>query len=193
MAQRPVIAASPRTVLGKHVEKLRREGRLPANVYGRNVESVALEVDARDFGRTIKGHGARGMFELSISGEPAVRYVVIRGISRRGGTGDPIHVDFYQVDLNRPVQANVTLRLVGEAPAVRDLAGTLVQSLDAVSVRCLPLAIPEVIDVDAGLLKSFESSITVGDLKAPQGTEIVTDASVNVAVVTPPRIRAREG
>jgi large subunit ribosomal protein L25 len=189
MAQRPTIVAAPRTVLGKKVRQIRREGQLPANVYGRNLASQALQLDAREFSRHLKSHGARGMFELRIDGEGDPRYVVLRGIMRKGGTGDPIHVDFYQVDLNRPVQANVTVRLTGEAPAVRDLAGTLIQNLDTVVVRCLPLEIPEIIEVDAGALKSFDVTITVADITLPAGVEMVTDPAINVATVNPPRIR----
>ena len=139
MAERAVIQASPRTVLGKKVKQLRRAGVLPANVYGRAIPSLALEIDAREFSRNIKATGLRSMFELNIAGEPAPRYVIIRGMTRKGGTGEPIHLDFFQVDPNRPIVANVPIHLVGESPAVRDLAGTLLHSLDIVSVRCLPL------------------------------------------------------
>ena len=189
MAERAVIQAAPRTVLGKKVKQLRLKGVLPANVYGRAVDSQALELDAREFARNVKATGLRSMFELAIAGEAAPRYVIIRGLTRKGGTGDFSHVDFFQVDPSRPITANVPIRLVGESPAVRDLAGTLLPSLDLVSVRCLPLAIPGAIEVDIAPLKSFEVSLTVGDVHAPEGVEILTDPAVIVATVNPPRIR----
>lgn len=189
MAERVSLAAAPRTVLGKQVRQLRRQGLLPGNVYGKGVPSVAVELDARTFTRTIKAHGVRSMFELAIEGEAAVRHVVLRGITREGGVGEPIHVDFYQVDLNRPIQAHVPLHLTGVAPAVRDLAGTLVQSLEAVTIRSLPLAIPDAIEVDAGLLTRFDVTLTVAGVKPPAGVEILNDPAVVVATVTPPRIR----
>lgn len=193
MAERATISAYPRAVLGKQVKQLRRQGILPANVYGRGQDSAAIQLNARDFGHIIKASGVRPMFELNIDGESKARYVVIRGISRAGGTGDPIHVDFYQVDPNRPIQASVALRIEGEAPAVRDLAGTLVHSLDVVAIRCVPLAIPEALVADASILKSFDVSLTVGDLTPPEGVEILTDPSVVVATVTPPRLRVEGG
>lgn len=196
MAERVLLAAEPRTVLGKQVKQLRRQGILPANVYGKALDSVAIQLDQREFGRTIKQSGVRGMFELTIGGETKPRYVVVRGLTRYGGTGEPLHVDFYQVDLNQPIHQVVPLRITGEAPAVRDLAGTLLQSLEIVSVRCLPLAIPEALEADAGILRSFDVSLTVGDIKAPAGVEILTDPAVVIATVTPPRIRlegAEEG
>ncbi len=192
MAERVTIKAAPRTVLGKQVKQLRRQGRLPGNVYGRGLESRAVDVDARDFARTIKSAGLRAMIELDVDGEKAPRYVILRRIERYGGTGDPIHVDFFQVDPNKPIQANVPLRFVGEAPAVRDLAGTLLPSLDIVSVRCLPLAIPDSIAVDIGPLKGFDVSLTVGDVEAPDGVEILTDPSIVIATVNPPRIRGTQ-
>jgi large subunit ribosomal protein L25 len=82
---------------------------------------------------------------------------------------------------------------VGEAPAVRDLAGTLLQSLEIVSVRCLPLDIPDAIEADVSILKRFDITMTVGDVKAPQGVEILNDPSIPVASVAPPRIRLDVG
>lgn len=189
MADRLIIAAAPRTVLGKSVAKLRRQGILPANVYGRGLDSRSIEIDAREFSRNVKAAGLRGMFELKVEGESIARYVIIRGMMRKGGTGDPIHVDFFQVDPNVPIQANVPIRITGEPPAVRDLAGTLLQSLDQVAVRCLPLQIPDALEADGNLLKGFEVTLTVADLVVPEGVDVLTDPGVTIAVVNPPRVR----
>ena len=193
MADRAVIQASPRTVLGKKVKQLRLRGVLPANVYGRAIPSQALEIDAREFSRNIKATGLRSMFELNIAGEAAARYVIIRGMTRKGGTGEPIHLDFFQVDPTRPIVANVPIHLVGESPAVRDLAGTLLHSLDIVSVRCLPLAIPTNLEVDIAPLKGFDITLSVADIVPPEGVEILTDPAIVIATVTPPRIRLESG
>ena len=189
MADRAVIVAAPRLVLGKKVKQLRRKGRLPANVFGRGLPSLAIDIEAREFSRNIKASGLRSMFELDVSGEARPRYVIIRGMTRAGGTGDPIHVDFFQVDPSKPITANVPLRLVGESPAVRDLAGTLVQGIDLLHVRCLPLAIPDAIEADVSGLNGFDVTLTVADLNVPEGVDILTDSSVPVATVAPPRIR----
>jgi len=190
MAERVVIQAAPRTVLGKKVARLRRDGRLPANVYGRGIASQAVDIDAREFARTIKGAGLRAMIQLSVDGETSPRYVILRGIERKGGTGDPIHVDFFQVDPEQPIQANVPLRFSGEAPAVRDLAGTLLTSIDVVSIRSKPLDIPDAITVDLSSLASFDVSLKVGDIVPQDGVEILTDPNIVVATVNAPRIRA---
>ena len=102
MAERVIIKAAPRTVLGKKVATLRRNGRLPANVYGRGIPSQAVDIDAREFSRTIKSAGLRAMIQLSVDGEASPRYVILRGMERKGGTGEPIHIDFFQVDPEQP-------------------------------------------------------------------------------------------
>jgi large subunit ribosomal protein L25 len=193
MAQRATLRAERRSVLGKNVKRLRNDGWLPGNVYGRALDSVAIQLNARDFVHTVREAGVRTMFELSVSGESQPRFVIIRGLERAGGTGPPTHVDLYQVDLRRPVQTNVPLVMEGEAPAVRDLAGSFLQSLDIVAVECLPMDIPAHLVVDISTLDSFDKSITIGDLVAPPGVTILTDPSVAIATVAPPRIRLEEG
>lgn len=189
MAERVAIKAAQRSVLGKDVRKIRREGRLPANVYGRELESKALEIDARDFSRTIKSHSVRSIFDLAVEGEGAPRAVVIRGITRAGGTGEPIHVDFFQIDPKRPIQTTIPVRLVGEAPAVRDLAGTLTQFVDIVSIRCLPLQIPEALEASATTLVAFDSPLTIADLDLPPGVEVLLDPATLLASVAAPRLK----
>lgn len=193
MAERATISAAPRTILGKKVKRLRNEGILPGNVYGNGVDSLAVQLDSREFVRTVRAAGIRSMFELRVDGEGSPRHVILRGLTRRGGSGNPIHVDFYQVDLRRPIQTTASITLNGEAPAVRDLAGTLLQSIETVGIRCLPLSIPDAIEADLGILKNFDVSITVADLKVPEGVEVTTDPSVVIATVNPPRIRLQGG
>jgi large subunit ribosomal protein L25 len=106
--------------------------------------------------------------------------------------GEPLHADFFQVDLRRKLHANVPIRLVGESPAVRDLAGTLLQSLDVVSINSLPLAIPDAIEIDVAPIVGFDVSLTVGDLVAPEGVEILTDPAIVVATVMPPRLKTED-
>ena len=105
-----------------------------------------------------------------------------------GGTGDPIHVDFYQVDLERPIQTTVAINLIGIAPAVTDLSGTLLQHLETVQVRCLPLDIPDSFKVDVSGLETFEDSIKIADVVFPEGVEVLTSEDMSIAGVQPPRV-----
>jgi large subunit ribosomal protein L25 len=190
MAQRLTLQAERRTVLGKKVKQLRQDGWLPGNVYGRALDSVAVQLNLRDFLHAVRDAGVRSMFELAVAGEEKPRFVIIRALERAGGTGMPVHVDLYQVDLRRPVQTNVPLVVEGESAAVRELGGTLLQNVDIVAVECLPMDIPASITVDVSVLDSFDKTITVGDLVAPEGVTLLTDPAVSVATVAAPRIRA---
>lgn len=193
MAERVSIPARKREVLGKKVRHLRRDGRLPANIFGKGLESVAIELDAHGFGNVLKHAGARPLFDVAVEGEPSPRPVVIRSISRHGGTGPIQHVDFYQVDTRNPIFTTVPIRFIGEAPAVRDLAGTLSTQIETVSIRCLPLEIPDAIEVDLGRIVGFDVILTVADLVVPAGVEVVTDPTVPVATAIAPRLRLGGG
>ena len=182
------IQAVHRNVLGKKVKRLREEGVLPANIYGRGLPSIAIQIDSRDFRKVVLSVGIRSMFQLLVEGESDPRHVLVRQLARSGGTGDPIHVDFYQVDLDRPIQTTVAINLVGIAPAVSDLAGTLLQHLETVQVRCLPLNIPSSFEVDVSSLNTFEDSIKITDVNFPEGVEILISEDTSIAGVQPPRV-----
>jgi large subunit ribosomal protein L25 len=192
MAQRVTITAQPRTVLGKKVKRLRAQGLLPANVYGAGIDSQAIQLDTLEFLRILRHEGVRSMFELQIEGETNPRHVLIRGLMRYGGTGDPLHADFYQVRLDQEVTTRVAIVLTGESPAVTDLQGTLVQNLDTLQVRCLPLDIPESFEIDISALATFEDTIHVGDVPAPKGVTIEEDPETPIASVMAPRLMTED-
>lgn len=182
------IQAVHRNILGKKVKRLREDGVLPGNIYGRGLPSIAIQIDSRDFRKVVLNVGIRSMFQLLVEGESDPRHVLVRQLARSGGTGDPIHVDFYQVDLDRPIQTTVAINLVGIAPAVSDLAGTLLQHLETVQVRCLPLDIPDSFEVDVSSLNTFEDSIKITDVNFPEGVEILISEDTSIAGVQPPRV-----
>ena len=192
MPDRATLIAAPRTTLGKKVKRLRAEGILPGNVYGRGFDSISVQVDSLEFVRTVRGAGIRSMFELAIDGENEPRLVLIRGLDRHLGMGDPLHVDFFQVDLERRLQTSIPLNIVGTSLAVTDLGGTLLHGAETLLVRCLPLDIPDSIEVDISRLEDFESSVSVGDLDLPENVESLLDPSVMVATVNAPRLAAED-
>jgi large subunit ribosomal protein L25 len=192
MADTVVLEAEPRAVLGKKVKRLRKEGVLPANIYGRGIESTAIQLDSREFHRVIRAHGARQMFRLAVSGEAEPRHVLIRAMERAGGTGLIVHTDFYQVELGREITTRVPVVLTGTAPAVKDLGGTLIHSLEFVNVRCLPTAIPDAFEVDVSRLASFDISIFVSDLAAPDGVTVEDAPELLVVTISPPRVITAE-
>jgi large subunit ribosomal protein L25 len=182
------IVVQPRTVIGKKVKALRRTGVLPGNVYGKGLESKAVQMDGREFVRVARSTGVRSMFKLAIEGESQPRYVFIKGLMREGGMGAPRHVDFYQVELTKPVDASVPLVFTGESPAVRDLAGTLTQHVGFVTIRTLPLELPEHIEIDLGAITSFDITLTAADIQLPEGITLVDVPETMLARVNPPRL-----
>ncbi len=182
------IVVQPRTVIGKKVKALRRTGVLPGNVYGKGLESKAVQMDGREFVRVARSTGVRSMFKLAVEGESEPRYVFIKGLMRTGGMGAPRHVDFYQVELSKPVDASIPLVFVGESPAVRDLAGTLTEHVGFLTIRTLPLELPEHIEVDLSAIINFDVNILASDIKLPEGATLVDVPETLIARVTPPRL-----
>jgi large subunit ribosomal protein L25 len=174
----------PRTVLGKKVKRLRRAGVTPANVYGHNVPSLAVEADAHDLQLLLRRAGHTGLVQLTVEGEAAPRPVLVRDYVRRATNDDLLHVDFFQVSMREKLSVTVPLRFVGEAPAVEQFDAVVVNALDAVSVQCLPADIPDHIEVDISSLVDTTSTIFVRDLRVPDRVEILTDGDLPVASVT---------
>ena len=174
----------PRTVVGKKVKRLRRAGVTPANVYGHNVPSLAIEADAHDLQLLLRRAGHTGLVQLTVEGEASPRPALVRDYVRRATNDDLLHVDFFQVSMREKLNVTVPLRFIGEAPAVEQFDAVVVNALDTVSVECLPGDIPDHIDVDISALLDTTSTIFVRDLRVPDRVEILTDGDVPVASVT---------
>ena len=100
-------SVEPRTTLGKRVARLRREGVLPANVFGRGIESVAVQIDERAVRELLQSHGLNTLISLQVAGEDEPRPVVVRDVGRHPVTRTPLHLDFYQVDLVEALPADM--------------------------------------------------------------------------------------
>lgn len=177
----PQLTAETRTVLGKGLKKLRREGLLPGNVYGKGLESQSLQVKTVDFQKVYKEAGDTGLIDLSFAGK--TKPVLVKSMHFNYASSTPLHVDFYQVNLKVKVKAVVPVVLIGEAKAVTDKVGLLLQSLSEVEVEALPDKLPENVEIDVEHLAELGDQVTVGDIKASEGIEILTDAAQTVAKV----------
>lgn len=177
----PVLKAEPRTILGKKVKKLRREGLLPTNVYGKGLSSVALQVSMDDFKAIHKQVGDTGIIDLQFDGK--AKPVLIKNLQMNFETRTPLHADFYQVNLKEKIKAVVPIILTGEAQAVTDKAGMLLQTLNDVEVEALPEALPENIEVSVEHLAVVGDSFTIADLKAPEGVTILSEEGQTIAKI----------
>ena len=187
-----VYAAQRREVLGKKVKRLRREGILPANVYGRGLESIAVQMPARDARAMMIEHGTDTLIELRLDGESEGRPVVVRSVQRDVLSGAIRHIDFWQVDLERTIQARVPMHIVGEAPAVHVYQGVLLQELDAILVEALPTALPEEFLLSVEGLEELDSRLTVAELTIPDGVLVLTEPGTTLARIARPRLITEE-
>ena len=128
---RPKLTANKRTVTGRKVKNLRREGILPANIYGKKIKSLAVQLTVKAFLPVLKEVGETSLLELKVEGEEKTRPVLIHAVQFHPLSGDPLHVDFYEVDLKEKVTTKVPVELIGESPAVKEKIGILIQPLFA--------------------------------------------------------------
>ncbi|PIE70543.1 MAG: 50S ribosomal protein L25 [Deltaproteobacteria bacterium] len=174
------IQAERRDKTGKGIcRALRREGKIPAVMYGPGVDPVGLSIDGRDFVNKIRNENIlQSMIDLVVDNTP--EKTLIRDVQTDPLSGDPIHVDFYKVDMNRKVTTMVNVETEGKS--VGEEFGGLVQVIRRqLEVKCLPEDIPDVIKVNIEAL-NIGDAIHVEEIEVDAGVELVHE--VNFTVIT---------
>lgn len=173
--QRIPLHAEERTILGKKVKGLRQQGFIPAHVFGKKLDTEHVSVKVLDFKKVYAAAGASGLVDLKI-GEEKVRPVLIRDVQLDPLRGNPLHIDFYQVNLKEKVSVPVPIVLIGEEPELVHIGeAVVIQPLSEVEVEALPSELPENIEVDINKLQAIDDAILVSNLKIPAGVAILTD------------------
>lgn len=180
------LSAKTRNVFGRKLKKDRAKGLIPAVIYGREIKSESLWIDNLEFSKLLKKSGESTMISLKID-DKEERNVIIYEIQRDPITRKIIHSDFFQVKMDEEIETEVELVYIGESPAVKELGGVLVKSLDEVTVKCLPADLPSEINVDISKLKSFDDYIYIKDLPISSKIKIDLEPDTVVALVSPPR------
>lgn len=192
------LSAKIRKNLGKKVKTIRRQGALPAILYGSKIKSLPLEVDLEEFENIYKAVGESGLIKLQIKpssraqveGDKKIKTkefsILIHDVQRDPLTGKLIHVDFFQPSLKEEVEVTVPLVFEGLSKAVKDLGGTLVKNISEVEVKALPQNLPKEIKVNIESLKTFEDEILIKDLLVPEGIEVLKKPDEVIAKVSPP-------
>jgi len=186
------LQSSRRTVLGKQVKQLRREGWIPAVLFGAKQGSIPVQVQERDLAAVLREAGSTALINLFVDEERPPHVVLARDIQRDILTSRLRHVDFYQVQLDRKVRTSPLLEIVGEAPATQFGGAVLVQILNHIEVECLPGDLIDSIQVDVSSLEGVNDSITVADLPVPPGITLLADPSEVVVSVVLPRATIEE-
>lgn len=181
-----LLKASLRARLGNKTHALRREGLVPAVLYGHNIPSQNLEVDARVFEKIYKAAGESTLVDLQV-GEGAPVKVLIQEVAKHHINLKPIHVDFYQVSMTEKLKVTIPLKFKGESAAIKELGGVLVKNLQELEVECLPQDLVHEIEVDISSLRTFEDALAVKDLKIPSGITVLTRAEETVVLAQAPK------
>jgi large subunit ribosomal protein L25 len=180
------LSATRRRDTGKGVARtLRREGRVPAVIYGRTREAVPLSISARELSRLLEHISAENtVIDLSVDGDTS--RILIRQIQRHPVKRDILHVDLQELVAGEKVEVRIPIMLHGTPAGVRLSGGILDQVLREVRVRVDPANIPGRFDVDVTEL-NIGHSIHVGEISIPEGVEVLDDDESTIATIVAPR------
>ena len=179
-----------RSITGKKVRQLRRQGVTPVHLYGAEIEPVNLQVEDRTLNRLLPQIGSNVPVSLEFEGQEMENICFVREVQRNPVTEAVIHVDFLRVDVTKTISAEVPLTLVGTSPAVTQMAGTLLQNVQSLSIEALPMDMPAEIRVDVSVLIDFDTTLLVGDVDVPGNVAVLNDPEDAIARVAPPRLEA---
>ncbi|GEL78259.1 50S ribosomal protein L25/general stress protein Ctc [Tenuibacillus multivorans] len=163
---------------------LRKEGYIPAVVYGKGKEPITVAVESIELIKNIRDEGRNAVFALDIESDNKLD-VMLYDYQSDTIKGQILHADFYQVDMSTEVDVEVNINFEGEAIGVRD-GGVKQQSMHAINVRATPNNIPDEITVDISEL-NIGDSITVGDLKSGKDFEILDEDNSTIISILPPQ------
>jgi large subunit ribosomal protein L25 len=165
---------------GKQLEALRKEGKLPAVVYGPKQEATVISLDKGAFEKMLRESGESTVINLVGLGDEVE--VLVHDVAFNPAKGGVIHVDFYAIEKGKEIKVHVPLEFVGEAPATK-VGGSLTKILHEIEVTCKPTALPKHIVVDVSSLDDFEKQIQIKDLEIPKGVKVEHDGDEVVALV----------
>jgi large subunit ribosomal protein L25 len=168
---------------GKGVcRRLRKEGKIPAVVYGKGMDAVSVAVNAKELSAAIAGEGGRNHL-ITLNGDKALdgKLVILSDLTKDCLKGNLIHVDFHKITLKEKVKVSVPVSLVGSSKGVKE-GGMLDIVMHAVDVECLPTQIPEHIEIDVTNLQIGES-FHVGDIAVPTGVKLLADETSTVVSI----------
>jgi large subunit ribosomal protein L25 len=177
-----IIKANRRNILGKQVKAIRREGKLPAVIYGHHFDPISIEMELRDASKGLTGLAPSALITVEVEGTP--HKALVREKQRNKLTGTLLHVDFLAVSMKEKLRANVYIEITGVSPAIKELFGVLVTGLEDVEVESLPQDLPERIVVDISNLQKIGDGIYVRDLPVPEGVKILQEPDAMVVLVT---------
>src|SRR5690606_11938407 len=177
MAERVTFDAETRSLFGKKSKKLRREGLVPAVVYGQR-DPLHIQIDRIPLRRALRQAGTNELIDISVDGK--VVTVLARDIQQHATRGDLIHVDFFEVNMAETIIAEVPLIFTGEADSELETMGQVTQILHSVEIECLPGDLVSELEVDISGITMPDDVIYAGDVPLPEGLTLITDPEAAV-------------
>jgi large subunit ribosomal protein L25 len=193
MAGTITLTLEPRTLMGKKVKQLRKEGIIPVHLYGRGVDSQSLQCDGKTLLGVLTQAGMNTPIAVTITGQKRQELAFVREIQWAPLRGEMFHVDFLRVEASAEVTAFVPVTLTGESPAARLTRGAVVQQLREVAVQALPLDMPSELTADLAMIAEPADVIRVSGLNVPPTVTLITDSEEAVARFEVAREEAAEG
>jgi large subunit ribosomal protein L25 len=184
MSDLVTLSAKPRTVLGKQVALLRRNGITPIVVYGHGKDPVALQVETKALSHTLNVAGSSRVIALQVEGENRPRMTLVRDVQRHVTRLGVIHADFLEVAMDVKVRSEVNLDFIGEPQLVNRHEALVEHDLNHLTIEALPAELPSSLVVDCSAMEHIGDTITVADL-ATGKFQILHDHDVVVARLQP--------
>ncbi len=174
-------------------KELVRNGMVPAVLYGAHLkENAIFKIAHNTIKKVFERAGESTLIDMIVDGKESEKKVLIKDIQRDPVKGDLIHVDFYEVNMNEPINASIQLNFIGESNAIKNLGGSLIKDADEIEVKCLPGDLVNHIDVDISKLNELGDTIHIKDLNIPEGMEVAQDPDGMVAIVVEPKEEKEE-
>jgi large subunit ribosomal protein L25 len=170
---------------GREVEDIREAGFTPAILYGPGIKNLNLSVNAKELEKIYGEAGQSSLVSLDVADSKEKYMILINDIKRDGVTEKILHVDLYQPDLTKEIEAEIELVFIGESSAVKESGGTLVKNMTELTVKGMPQRLPREIKVNIETLTDFEKSILVKDLVLPEGVKALKNPEEIVALAVP--------
>ncbi|HET9908795.1 MAG TPA: 50S ribosomal protein L25 [Anaerolineales bacterium] len=186
MMEKVVLKATKRDVIGKQVKAMRREGKLPAVIYGRHNEPIIISLDSHTASLALGRLSSSSLVTIDVDGTEYA--TLVREKQRDFIKNRLLHVDFLAVSQDETLTATVSLHFVGVSIAVKDYNAVLVHNLEELEVECLPADLPERIDVDISVLSRIGDGIRVRDVVVSDKVRILENPDTMVAVATAPKV-----
>jgi large subunit ribosomal protein L25 len=177
-----VLKATRRTVTGKQVKALRRQGRLPAVMYGHSFEPIKISLDQHEAALVIPGLSSSTIINIDVEGEQ--HSALVREKQLDYLKNKLLHVDFQVVSLTEKIRAMVHIEVHGTSPAVKDFNAVIVNNITQIEIEALPQNLPERLIVDISKLANVGDAIHVRDLEIPEKVEVLSDPDEIVVVAT---------